>query len=86
MNSISNPIKYIDLIKSKTDTKSFIYKTNYEIAQQILSVFSIMINSNLEGKNTTGDNNDENFIFCRKCGTKLPNDSSFCNKCGNQLD
>ena len=29
---------------------------------------------------------NEEKLFCRKCGTRLPLDSLFCNKCGTQVE
>ena len=30
-------------------------------------------------------NGDISFIYCRKCGNKLPSDSQFCSKCGTEI-
>ena len=28
---------------------------------------------------------DSNFVYCRKCGARIPSDSAFCQKCGEQV-
>ena len=30
-------------------------------------------------------NENTSFIYCRKCGNKLPSDSQFCSKCGTEI-
>lgn len=42
LNDINNPTIYIPLIHSKTKTSSFIYKTSYKFAQEILSTLSVI--------------------------------------------
>lgn len=42
--SISNPICYIKIITTPTKTSSFFYKTYAKNAQEILSIFSIILN------------------------------------------
>ena len=42
LNDINNPTIYIPLIRSKTKTSSFIYKTSYKFAQEILSTLSVI--------------------------------------------
>ncbi|NFA59457.1 SHOCT domain-containing protein [Clostridium sporogenes] len=42
VNDTSNPSVYIDLIKTPTKANSFIYKTAYSSAQEILSMLSII--------------------------------------------
>lgn len=51
LNNMSNPNVYIKLIKSKTKTNSFTYKTSYKLAQDILSVLSIIVENNEKSKN-----------------------------------
>ncbi|ENY8471412.1 SHOCT domain-containing protein [Clostridioides difficile] len=46
LNDINTPVLYIDLIKSSTKKNSIIYRSNYDIAQEILSVFSVIENNN----------------------------------------
>lgn len=43
LNSMSDPVTYINLITTPTKTSSFVYKSIEEIAQQILSVFSVIL-------------------------------------------
>ena len=28
---------------------------------------------------------NDNFIFCKHCGTKIPSDSMFCENCGKKI-
>ena len=42
INDFQNPTEYINLINTKTKSNSLIYKANYEIAQQILSIFALV--------------------------------------------
>ncbi|KPI46581.1 hypothetical protein KW95_18500 [Clostridioides difficile] len=63
LNNLNMPATYIDLINSATKKTSFVYKTNYNIAQEILSTFSVIQNGNqkdLEKQNddTVQQNND----------------------------
>ncbi|HBN6207481.1 TPA: SHOCT domain-containing protein [Clostridioides difficile] len=63
LNNLNMPAIYIDLINSATKKTSFIYKTNYNIAQEILSTFSVIQNGNQKdlGKqidDTVQQNND----------------------------
>ena len=30
--------------------------------------------------------NNENYMFCSKCGAKINKESAFCNKCGNKIE
>lgn len=46
VNDFQNPTVYIDLINTKTKSDSFVYKTNYNAAQQILSIFSLIQKQN----------------------------------------
>ncbi|GAA0177046.1 hypothetical protein SH2C18_03420 [Clostridium sediminicola] len=85
VNNISKPTIYFDMVKTKMKTSSFIYKSIYKETQEILSTLAIMKeNANntkpVEDYNTVGE-----FIYCRKCGNKLPDDSGFCNKCGEKI-
>lgn len=42
LNDINNPTIYIPIINSKIKTSSFIYKTSYSFAQEILSTLSVI--------------------------------------------
>lgn len=35
--------------------------------------------------NSTPETNPQKVLFCRKCGTKLAEDSTFCHKCGTKI-
>ena len=30
--------------------------------------------------------NEGNYMYCNKCGKKIPRNSKFCNKCGNKIE
>jgi ribosomal protein L40E len=49
------------------------------VQQLTLSQPSRIPELNIQESNNMVENN---FIYCMKCGTKLPNDASFCMKCG----
>ena len=42
LNSIATPTTYIDFIKTSTKKSSFVYKTNFTLAQECLSVLQLM--------------------------------------------
>lgn len=46
VNDFQKPAVYIDLIKTKTKADSFTYKTNYGLAQQILSALALIQKQN----------------------------------------
>jgi hypothetical protein len=52
-----NPTVYINLINTKTKADSFVYKTNYNAAQQILSVFALIQkqNENQQAESTSDE-------------------------------
>ncbi len=45
-------------------------------------------NTNIETSSNTTNNkpDNENYMFCSKCGAKINNQSEFCSKCGNKVD
>lgn len=77
LNNIINPVKYIDLISTKTKSDSFAYKSANNIAQEILSLLTIV-------KSDTQKNNNSS-SFCTSCGTPIMEAQSFCGKCGTRV-
>lgn len=43
------------------------------------------ISKNHQKTNSTMTNN-EDYMYCSKCGTKISKESAFCNKCGNKIE
>ncbi|QOR35067.1 zinc ribbon domain-containing protein [Clostridium sp. 'deep sea'] len=87
VNDLNNPTIYIKLLAGKTKTTSILYKNAYNIAQDIISTLSVIAKQNEVAVTTvtTDSTDDNNTIFCRKCGNKMPSDSAFCNKCGEKI-
>lgn len=54
----SNPVVYINLL-GKTSSTSFVYQTAYQQAQEILSIFRIILNNNTEIQNIEIQNKDK---------------------------
>lgn len=77
LNDIINPVKYIDLIVTKTKSDSFSYKSANSTAQEILSLLTI-VKSDTQRNNNTGS-------FCTSCGTQVIENQSFCGKCGTRV-
>lgn len=57
LNNISSPTVYINIIQSPTKSNSIIYKTCYDSAQQILSIFDIIQNENNKQKDINNSSN-----------------------------
>ncbi len=45
-------------------------------------------NSTINNISTISENkpNNEDYMYCSKCGTKISKESTFCNKCGNKTE
>ncbi|MGI6752673.1 MAG: SHOCT domain-containing protein [Anaerovoracaceae bacterium] len=48
LNSIGTPTTYIDFIKASTKKSSFVYKTNFKLAQECLSILQLMCSESSE--------------------------------------
>ena len=51
LNNMSNPVAYINFIKTSTKKNSIIYKSMYKSAQECLSVLQLIVNGQEEVKN-----------------------------------
>ena len=47
--------------------------------------FEEQLNSIIYPKEVSDKNASVSFLYCRKCGIKLPSDSKFCSKCGTEI-
>lgn len=77
LNDISNPVKYINLITTKTKSDSFSYKISNDSAQEILSLLTVAKNNK--------ENTEKTNLFCTSCGTKINENQLFCSKCGTKV-
>lgn len=84
VDNLQCPVVYIKFFSnSPTKTDSIMYRSFEKNAQECLSILDLLVNrfAKKQKENViTGD-----FIFCRKCGNKLPADSKFCSSCGEKI-
>lgn len=57
LNSITTPTTYINFIKTSTKKNSFIYKSNFSLAQESLSVLQLMCNGASGQEHSLSDSN-----------------------------
>lgn len=88
VNDIENPVIYINLIEKPTQASSIIYTNKFKEAQEIISLLELIVK---QRKSESGNDKKKeediegDFIFCRKCGSRMKLHSLFCSKCGEKL-
>lgn len=72
------------------DTKPIIMKSSDDVENtgseenDINNRADTKLEENFETENANGQ--DKNFIYCRKCRTKLDLDAKYCRKCGTKIE
>ena len=80
VNGKSIPIE----IEVSDETKEYIY--NVDLSKTFAEgYFKLVSPINNTDTNFTMTNN-EDYMYCSKCGTKISKESTFCNKCGNKIE
>ncbi|HHD2752250.1 TPA: SHOCT domain-containing protein [Clostridium perfringens] len=80
LNDFNNPVIIIKIIDKPTSY--LLYKSVFNMAQELLSSIEIMVKSSSNSKQIE---KVIEAIYCKKCGNKLDINSVFCNKCGEKL-
>lgn len=63
LNDINNPAIYVDFINTSTKKSSFIYKTEFDLAQKCLSTLQLIVNGNQEAIKETPIGSDADEIL-----------------------